>query len=386
MPARVFVRALALLAVLLTHAAEPADARRVALAIGNGAYSDSNALTNTINDAQDMAALLTRLGFEVLEGTNLDKRGMERLIRQFDQKLSDADIALFYYAGHGMQVAGQNYLVPIDAKLISEGDIDFEALPLGLVLSRMERRAKTSLVLLDACRDNPLARNLARSSTVRSGSIGQGLAEIRTGVGTLISFSTQPGNVAIDGAGRNSPYTAALLRQIEVAGRDVVSALATVRSDVVRATNGKQVPWEHTSLMGPVVLMPATVAPPVATLPPTPPVLPPGRLTEAAEAWNSIKDTSNKRILESFAARFRETFFADLARERIAELDARDVGTTAHKNVPDTGIKRDAYPDCYALQTSSECQENQTCRWSIGAQSLLLKEGSSEPGGWCRPL
>ena len=95
---------------------------------------------------------------------------------------------------------------------------------------------------------------------------------------------------------------------------------------------------------------------------------------------------SNKRILESFAARFRETFFADLARERIAELDARDVGTTAHKNVPDTGIKRDAYPDCYALQTSSECQENQTCRWSIGAQSLLLKEGSSEPGGWCRPL
>src|SRR5688572_31303832 len=115
----------------------------------------------------------------------------------------------------GLQVGGQNYLLPTDARLSSEGDVDFEAVPLHLVLRQMEREAKTSLVLLDACRDNPLARNLARNMGTRSSQIGQGLAEVKTGVGTLIGFSTQPGNVAQDGAGRNSPYAGALIKHLE---------------------------------------------------------------------------------------------------------------------------------------------------------------------------
>ena len=145
----------------------------------------------------------------------------------------------------------------------SEGDIDFEALPLSLVLRQMEREAKTSIVLLDACRDNPLARSLARSMGTRSSLIGQGLAEVRAGVGTLVGFSTQPGNIALEGDGRNSPYATALLKHMETPGKDVGGVLVAVRNDVLSATAGKQVPWEFTALTDAVYLRPA-MAPPVA--------------------------------------------------------------------------------------------------------------------------
>ena len=194
--------------------APPAAAKRVALVIGNSDYKETTTLPNPRNDAADMAGVLKRLEFEVLEGIDLDKRAMERLIRQFDQAIAEAEIAVFFYAGHAMQIAGQNLLLPIDARLSTEGDVDFETLPLSLVLQRMERGAKTSLVFLDACRNNALAQNLARSVRTRGGAVQEGLSEVRTsGIGSmLIGFSTQPGNVALDGDSRNSPYTAALLR------------------------------------------------------------------------------------------------------------------------------------------------------------------------------
>ncbi|MFM9941573.1 MAG: caspase domain-containing protein [Hyphomicrobiaceae bacterium] len=291
-----------------------AEARRVALVIGNAAYKETAPLSNTRNDANDVAAALNRLQFDVLLGVDLDKRDMERLIRQFEQKLAGAEIALFFYAGHGLQIAGQNHMVPVDARLAAEGDIDFESLPLSLVLTRMEREAKTSLVLLDACRDNPLARNLARTMGTRSAVLRQGLAEVKTGVGTLISFSTQPGNVALDGDGRNSPYTAALLKEIERPGRDFLSSLAAVRGAVLAATKGKQVPWEHTSLLGPVYL---NDGPPASTSVPAPN---PGTASAAAEAWGSVKDTTSTADLEAFVRRFGDTFYGDLARSRLAEL------------------------------------------------------------------
>ena len=150
--------------------------------------------------------------------------------------------------------AGRIIWCPSDARLSSEGDADFEGLPLTLVLKQMEREAKTSIVLLDACRDNPLARNLARTMGTRSSQVSQGLAEVRTGVGTLIGFSTQPGNVATDGTGRNSPYAGALLQSYRAPGTDVSGVLIAVRNDVLKATDGRQVPWEHTSLTGQVYL------------------------------------------------------------------------------------------------------------------------------------
>jgi len=265
------VLAAALLLGSLTGSVASSE-KRLALVIGNAAYKEAPPLANTRNDATDMSAVLRRLGFDVLEGFDLDKREMKRLIRRFDKALAGADVALFFYSGHGLQVSGQNYLVPIDARLGAEGDLDFESVPLRLVLSRMEREAKTSLVLLDACRDNPLTRNLARSMGTRSANLGQGLAEVRTGVGTLISFSTQPGNVALDGVGqRNSPYTTALLREIEIPGRDLLTTLAAVRGTVVRATDGRQVPWEHTSLLGPVILK-TSGEPAVVVTPPSAPI------------------------------------------------------------------------------------------------------------------
>jgi hypothetical protein len=227
-----------------------AAAKRVAFVAGNAAYAKAGALTNPVNDANDVAKALTQSGFKVILGLNLDRRAFEEKLRAFSRSLEDADAAVLFYAGHGLQVAGRNYLVPVDAGLKTERDLDFEAISLDFVLRQMEtgREGKTNIVFLDACRDNPLARNLARSMGTRSVSVGKGLAEVQTGVGTFIAFSTQPGNVAFDGAGRNSPFTAALASHIRERGRNLTTLMIEVRKDVLKATNGRQVPWDHSAL------------------------------------------------------------------------------------------------------------------------------------------
>jgi len=229
----------------------PADAaKRVAFVIGNAAYSQAGTLTNPVNDATDMASALKTFGFEVILGLDLDRRSFGEKLRAFSNALEDADTAVLFYAGHGLQVAGHNYLVPVDAGLNSERDLDFETINLDFVLKQMEvdREGKTNIVFLDACRDNPLTRNLARSMGTRSASVGQGLAEVRTGVGTFIAYSTQPGNVAQDGTGRNSPFTAALSHRVQEPGRNLTALMIEVRKDVLKATGGRQVPWDHSAL------------------------------------------------------------------------------------------------------------------------------------------
>lgn len=308
-----------LIAVFFSLGVPANDARaekRVALVLGNSSYQHTATLLNPKHDAHDMAGALKRLGFEVVEGIDLDKRSMERTIRLFGTRLSGADVALFFYAGHGVQVAGQNYLLPTDAKLSTEGDVDFESISLGLVLKQMEREAKTSLLLLDACRDNPLARNLARTMGTRSALVAQGLAEVKTGVGTLIGFSTQPGNVALDGAGRNSPYAAALLRHIEARDVDVSAMLINVRSEVVTETNGKQVPWEHTSLMGRVVFS-KTPVPSTGSAPEAPAANYDKEMELAF--WNSVKDSPSPELLQTYLNRFPSGTFAELARVLIEQ-------------------------------------------------------------------
>jgi hypothetical protein len=226
--------------------------KRVALVIGNSAYTTSSTLPNPVNDAGDMAAALTQVGFEVILGLDLDKRGFDGKIRDFARALDQADVALFFYAGHGLQASGRNYLVPVDAQMKGERDLDFEGISADFILKQMEleRAGKTNIVFLDACRDNPLARNLARTMGTRSTSIGSGLAQVQTGVGTFIAYSTQPGNVAIDGQGRNSPFTGALVTRLREAGRNLTSVMIDVRKDVLAATGGKQVPWDHSALTG----------------------------------------------------------------------------------------------------------------------------------------
>lgn len=245
---------LLLAAVVVTLAgplrADTAPERRVALIIGNSAYTAATPLANPANDAREMSAALSALGFEVIEGLDLDKASFDLKVRDFARALDGATTGLLFYAGHGLQVAGQNYLVPVDAKLEGERDLDFEAVRLDFILKQMElgREDKTNLVFLDACRDNPLARNLARSMGTRSASIGRGLAEVKTGVGTFISYSTQPGNVAVDGSGGNSPFTAALAKHVKVPGRNLNAVMIDVRREVIAATGGQQVPWDHSAL------------------------------------------------------------------------------------------------------------------------------------------
>ncbi len=235
-------------------AIQPAGAaeKRIALVIGNATYANAAPLTNPANDAQDMAAALKRAGFEVILGLDTDKRTFDGKIREFARALEAADAAVLFYAGHGLQVGGRNYLVPVDAKLVSERDLDFDAISLDFVMRQMElgRETKANVVFLDACRDNPLARNLARTMGTRSAAVGQGLAQVQTGVGTFISYSTQPGNVALDGQGRNSPFTSALVKHLDSPGRTLTSLMIDVRRDVLAITGGKQVPWDHSALTG----------------------------------------------------------------------------------------------------------------------------------------
>jgi hypothetical protein len=244
------LRVLCVLAVAVFSALPACAEKRVALIIGNSAYQQAGTLANPVNDAKEMAAALKDLGFVVLLGLDLDKRAFDVKVRDFSRALADADAGVFFYAGHGLQIAGRNYLIPIDAQLQRERDVDFEAVGLDFILKQMEleREGKTNIVFLDACRDNPLARNLARSMGTRSASVGQGLAQVQTGVGTFIAYSTQPGNVALDGDGRNSPFTAALAKGVREPGRNLTAIMIDVRKDVLLATNGRQVPWDHSAL------------------------------------------------------------------------------------------------------------------------------------------
>ena len=286
---------------------------RVALVIGNAAYRYSARLENPRNDATDMSIVLRRKGFRVVEGFDLAKAAFDAKIREFSEALRGAEVGLLFYAGHGIQVSGQNYLVPIDAKLTTAAALDMEMVRLDLLHRTMEREARTSILFFDACRDNPLARTLARSMGSQSPEVGQGLAAIESGAGTLISFSTQPGNVALDGKGRNPPYSGALIRQLATSTEDLNWILIAVRNDVMRQTEQRQVPWEHSALtrrfyFGPGG-QPAAFSR-VAQL----------RASEAQTLWSAIKDTSSLALVDAFAARYSETVFAELARARALQL------------------------------------------------------------------
>ena len=239
---------------------QPAFAgKRVALVIGNAAYQNVNPLTNPGNDSEAMAAVLKSAGFDVVElKHDLNVSAMRRALRDFSDTVRDADVAVVYFAGHGMEIDGTNYMIPVDAVLERDIDAFDEAIPLDRFLAVVEPAKQLRLVILDACRDNPFNKTMKR--TVASRAIGHGLAKVEPeSPNTLIAFAAKAGSTASDGDNKNSPFTAALVKYLPRPGLDIRRAFGYARDEVLKATNNKQEPFIYGSLGGDdVALVPAS--------------------------------------------------------------------------------------------------------------------------------
>ncbi|MEP3279221.1 MAG: caspase family protein [Stappiaceae bacterium] len=219
---------------------------RVALVMGTSSYESVEYLPNATKDAEDVAASLRSLGFTVFDGYDLSRIEMLKLTQAFTQALAADDVALFYFSGHGIQIGTENFILPADASGADTEQLKETSISLQTVLRGMELRGSRSIVILDACRNNPFQEKLKGRSV---GGASRGLARVDAGVGSYIAFSTQPGNIALDGSGRNSPFTAALLEHLSSPEDDLHEMMRKVRRDVVKSTNRSQIPWENSSLI-----------------------------------------------------------------------------------------------------------------------------------------
>jgi hypothetical protein len=280
----------------------PAAAERVALVIGNGAYAD-RPLRNPVNDAADLAAALERLGFQVLRYTDLDRKGMHGALQAFRDALRGKELGLFYYAGHGAQHHNRNYLIPVQAEIRDAADLPVEALEADGVLAQMQSAGNTvSVVILDAC------RNLPYPGADRAGE--RGLARPDATIrGALVAYATGPGSVALDGDGRNSPYAAALLAEIDEPGVTLTELFSNVAWAVARATNNAQEPWFLASPLPKIYLAQAQESPPLP---------PPDR---ELMFWNSVKDSRNPADFRIYLDQYPSGKFANLAKIRLEELE-----------------------------------------------------------------
>jgi hypothetical protein len=337
MKMRFLIAAISVAAFLVSGNAAFAD-KRVAFVVGNSAYRNVAPLPNPAVDARSMAKLLRNVGFDVVEGSNLTRDKMTEKLLDFGKKAEGADVALFFYAGHGIAVNGTNYLLPIDADLKSEMDVKLgAAINVDLTLEQTMGDAKVKLVFLDACRDNPFAAKIRSAKATRSLSVESGLADMKSGQGTLIAFATGPGQTALDGeAGTNSPFTRALLANIASPGVEIQQAMTRVRAQVNEETNKNQLPWGHTDLIGEVYLNPvaALAGGPVAA--PNTPAVASGPVSEIElEFWRSVKDSNKPEELNAYLTNYPNGTFKPLALARIASL--QDGPSTATRNLT-TGI------------------------------------------------
>jgi formylglycine-generating enzyme required for sulfatase activity len=302
-------RIVAVMVLICLSAPAFAD-KRIALVIGNSAYQNVARLENPKNDAKLMADTLRGLGFTLIGNgvqVDLDKAAFDQILQEFGNQLVGADVALFYYAGHGIQVHGSNYLVPVNANPAREADVLFQMVDTALVLAAMEGSGtKLNMVLLDACRNNPFGGRGLRAAE-------GGLAQMRAPEGTLISYATQPGNVAIDGVGGNSPYTKALSQTIRKAGLDIFQTFNEIGLAVMQATGNEQQPWVSASPIkgtfhfvgsGEVTVAPATAS----------------KTSEAAQAWAATQNSTSVAVLQTFGDRYGDTIYGRMARARIEEL------------------------------------------------------------------
>jgi caspase domain-containing protein len=285
---------------------------RLALVIGNSAYRESP-LRNPVNDVRAMAQRFRELGFTVIARENATKRTMEAAIIEFGRRLADGGVGAFYYAGHGMQVRGRNYLVPVDAEIDDEASTRVAAVDVELLLEQMaEAKNRVNIVILDACRNNPFERRMRGAS--------RGLAAVDAARGTLVAYATAPGSVAADGDGQNGLYTEELLEALREPGLKIEEVFKRVRINVSRRSKGTQTPWESSSLTGDLIVNVTTVAvsaPPVAS-------------DREALFWMSIKDGADPAAFEAYLKQYPEGTFAALAGQRLTSVSqparAADLG------------------------------------------------------------
>ncbi len=313
--------ALCLNLIFLTSFDAKAD-KRVALVIGNGAYRNVRALANPANDATDVAAVLKRSGFDVALGINLDQAAMQEATIRFAREARDADVALFYYSGHALQFAGVNYLVPVDS--IVHDDVDLKRMARAdEILADLQQARNLRIMVLDACRDNPFADELRRTSGQgRAINVGRGLAKMESPEGTIISYATQAGRTADDGDGRNSPYTTSFLQHVQ--DKDNVSTVfQTISAGVYERTKGAQVPELSLSFFGEVYLngkaeKPASSATAAVT---------PDPCADAANHWRSAEAVGTMDAYKDHLQRFPTCAFADLARSRVETMSKQAEAT-----------------------------------------------------------
>ena len=294
--------------------------KRTALVIGNSAYATSP-LANPANDATDMTEALKSLNFEVISGVNQSRAEMVRAIRQFGERLkANGGVGLFYYAGHGVQVEGRNYLIPVDAAIRAENEVELEAVDTARILVEMENAGNSlNIVILDACRNNPFSRSWR--------STNDGLAQINAPSGTLIAYSTAPGKVAADGAGRNAPYTAALLKTMKIPDLSLSDVFMQVRAEVQKTTNRQQIPWEASSVTGKFFFKQ------------TDPNRTPGLQTPSdaqieQEYWDSIKNSQNVADFQIYLKEYPNGRFAALARLKISQYEKPATVTNSTNKTP----------------------------------------------------
>jgi len=302
--------------VLFALPLSAAAAGRVALVIGNSAYEHVGRLPNPERDARALAAALERMQFDsVTLRLDQDQAAMRQILGEFAAQAAGAEVALFFYAGHGIEVSGENYLIPIDARLAGAGDVDFETIDLSTALAALERASGLKLLILDACRDNPFRSLMQQSGGTRS--IGRGLARVEpNGRDVLVAYAAREGAVAADGDGTNSPYTTALLSHIETPGLDVRLLFGKVRDDVVSATGGEQEPFIYESLGGEVLALAHAEATTVETTTPVQPLV-----DREALYWSSVKDSSDPILIRSYLERYPEGEFALVAQAMLAALE-----------------------------------------------------------------
>ncbi len=334
--------------VSISSVAAAPEGKRIALVIGNGAYLNAPKLDNPAFDARAVASAFRKLGFQVVDGYDLDIAEMRQKVAEFSASLPGSKSAVVYYAGHGVSVDDENYLIPTDIKLRSPTDLDLGAISVSLVLKQMKREDRVNVVILDACRDNPFAAALAKSRT--RAIIGErGLSRIDGDLarGTLIAFASDPKSVALDGpAGQHSPFTKAFLDHVFDPGVSIDTVMSRVRTEVWEKTDHNQLPWVNTSLIGDYALNPqpgSQVSPEGAAdaaKAPSPVIAAVAAHTQEDLLWESAQHSNLSADYKAYLDAFPNGVFAQMAKNRIESL--QDAGASTAAKIPETVASRDS--------------------------------------------